>query len=212
MAPHTAGRSPEEPFHIAVIVGSLRQESTTRRIADAAIARAPAGMSCQMVDIGNLPHFNQDLEETPPQAWVAFRDRIAEADGALFFTPEYNRSFPGCLKNAIDIGSRPHGSNLWDGMPAGVVSVTPYASGGMGANHALRQTFVYLNMPAMQQPEAYIALADSLLDADGQVKNETTDTILRHFMQSFGDWVHLVRGRALAQTAPWSPTSTAGAP
>ena len=198
MTPHTLDISPARALRIAVIVGSLRRDSTTRRIARAAIARAPRGMQCDVVDIGDLPHFNQDLEPVPPAAWVTFRQAMSDADGVLFFTPEYNRSFPGCLKNAIDIGARPQGSTLWSGMPAGIVSVSPYGMGGFGANHALRQTFVYLNMSAMQQPEAYIAMAETLMDAAGTVTRDATDKFLRHYMQSFADWVHLVRSPVLA--------------
>ena len=125
----------------------------------------------------------------PAAEWKRFRAEIKKSDAVLFFTPEYNRSFPGHLKNAIDIASRPNGSNLWDGMPAGIVSVTPYSSGGMGANHALRQTFVYLNMPAMQQPEAYISKAGDLVDDEGKVIDEKTGEILTEYMQAFDKWV-----------------------
>ena len=170
---------------VAVIVGSLRKESFTRRVATAAMARAPKAMRCRFVEIGNLAHYNQDLDDKPPAEWESFRAEIKKSDAVLFFTPEYNRSFPGHLKNAIDIASRPQGSNLWDGVLAGVVSVTPYSSGGMAANHALRQTFVYLNMPAMQQPEAYISNAGDLVDATGEVINEKVDKVLTDYMGAF---------------------------
>ncbi|MBL8960806.1 MAG: NAD(P)H-dependent oxidoreductase [Gemmatimonadetes bacterium] len=201
MTQHTQDLPPVRALRVAVIVGSLRRDSTTRRIARAAMARAPRGMQCDVVDIGDLPHFNQDLEHEPPAAWMTFRQAIAAVDGVLFFTPEYNRSFPGCLKNAIDIGGRPHGSALWNGMPAGIVSVSPHALGGFGANHALRQTLVYLNMPAMQQPEAYIAMAETLMDAAGTVTRATTDKFLRQYMQAFADWVHLLRSPVLVAAA-----------
>lgn len=181
---------------VAVIVGSLRKESFTRRVAVAAMAHAPKAMQCRFVEIGDLPHYNQDLDSKPPAEWERFRSEIKKSDAVLFFTPEYNRSFPGHLKNAIDIASRPDGGNLWDGMPAGVVSVTPYSSGGMAANHALRQTFVYLNMPAMQQPEAYLSNAGDLVDAEGKVKNEKTGGILTDYMGAFTKWVGTVRGDA----------------
>ncbi len=181
---------------VAVIVGSLRKESFTRRIAIAAMARAPKAMQCRFVEIGNLPHYNQDLDDKPPAEWTSFRAEVKKSDAVLFFTPEYNRSFPGHLKNAIDVASRPQGSNLWDGMPAGLVSVTPYSSGGMAANHALRQTFVYLNMPAMQQPEAYISNAGDLVNAKGEVIDAKSGEILTDFMLAFGKWVGTVRGDA----------------
>ena len=181
---------------VAVIVGSLRKESFTRRVAMAAMAHAPKAIQCRFVEIGDLPHYNQDLDGKAPAEWESFRAEIKKSDAVLFFTPEYNRSFPGHLKNAIDIASRPQGSNLWDGMPAGVVSVTPYSSGGMAANHALRQTFVYLNMPAMQQPEAYISNAGDLVDTDGKVANEKTGKILADYMEAFAKWIGTVRGDA----------------
>lgn len=181
---------------VAVIVGSLRKESFTRRVATAAIARAPKALLCRFVEIGNLPHYNEDLDDKPPAEWESFRAEVKKSDAALFFTPEYNRSFPGHLKNAIDVASRPAGTNLWDGLPAGVVSVTPYSSGGMAANHALRQTFVYLNMPAMQQPEAYISNAGDLVDVKGEVIDEKTGKILEIYMRAFATWVGVVRGDA----------------
>jgi NAD(P)H-dependent FMN reductase len=178
---------------VAVIVGSLRKASFTRCVAVAGLAHAPKGIECRFVEIGSLPHYNQDLDTKPPAEWESCRAEIKKSDAVLFFTSEYNRSFPGHLKNAIDIASRPEGSNLWDGMPADVVSVTPYSSGGMAANYALRQTFVYLNMPAMQQPEAYISNAGDLVDTDGKVANEKTGKILADYMGAFAKWVGTVR-------------------
>jgi NAD(P)H-dependent FMN reductase len=179
---------------VAVIVGSLRKESFTRRVAIAAMSHAPQAFQCRFVEIGDLPHYNQDLDDKPPAQWERFRAEIKKSDAVLFFTPEYNRSFPGHLKNAIDIASRPYGGNLWNSMPAGVVSVTPYTSGAMGANHALRQTFIYLNMPAMQQPEAYISNAGELVDAEGKIMNEKTGEILTDYMGAFAKWIDAVRG------------------
>ena len=181
---------------VAVIVGSLRNESFTRRIAAAAMKRAPKSMQCRFVEIGGLAHYNEDLDDKPPAEWESFRAEIKKSNAVLYFTPEYNRSFPGHLKNAIDIASRPAGNNLWDGMPEGVVSVTPYSNGGLGANHALRQTFVYLNMPAMQQPEAYISKAGDLVNAKGEVINEKKGEILADYMRAFGKWVSTIRGDA----------------
>jgi NAD(P)H-dependent FMN reductase len=183
-------------IQVAVIVGSLRKDSFTRRVAIAAIARAPKTVACRFVEIGTLPHYNEDLDGKPAAEWERFRAEIKKSDAVLFFTPEYNRSFPGLLKNAIDIASRPDGCNLWDGMPAGVVSVTPYSSGGMAANHALRQTFVYLNMPAMQQPEAYISNAGDLVDAGGKVINEKAGEVFTAYMAAFAKWVGTIRGDA----------------
>src|SRR5437588_9773205 len=151
--------------NIAVLVGSLRKESFNRKMANALIALAPESLKPAIVEIGQLPLYNQDLDtENPPREWAAFRDRIRPVQGVLFVTPEYNRSVPGVLKNAIDVGSRPREANVWKGKPGAVISVSPGAISGFGANHHLRQMLVFLNVPAMQQPEAYIGGADKLLD------------------------------------------------
>jgi NAD(P)H-dependent FMN reductase len=181
-----------QQISVAVLVGSLRRESFTRKMAEAAIARAGDGLVCIIYEIGDLPHYNQDLDDSPPPAWERYRAEIGAADAVLFFTPEYNRSFPGVLKNAIDIASRPQGHNLWDKMPAGVVSVTPYRLGGMAANHALRQTFIFLNMAIMQQPEAYIGQAADALDESGRLKDSDISDLLGKFMASFDTWARMV--------------------
>ena len=177
------------PFDIAVLIGSLRRESITRRIANAFMALGPPSLSFREVDLGALAIYNADLEADPPAPWRAFRESIALADGLLFFTPEYNRSTPGVLKTAIDVGSRPAGKSVWNGKPAGVVSVTSGALGAFGANHHLRQSLVYVNVLTMAQPEAYIARAASLLDADGLVIDDTTRAFFARFMDSYAAWV-----------------------
>jgi len=174
---------------IVVIVGSLRRDSLNRKAAKAIAALAPGSLRLEIVEIGQLPFYNQDLEETPPPAWRAFRDRVRVADGVLFVTPEYNRSVPGVLKNAIDVGSRPYGSSVWSGKPAAVVSVSPGAIGGFGANHHLRQSLVFLDMPAMQQPEAYIGNAGSLFDDEGNVTNDDRRKLLQNFASTFATWI-----------------------
>lgn len=177
---------------IAVIVGSLRKESINRKIAHQLVALAPASLSFEFVDIGALPLYNQDLEENgavAPAAWSEFRTRMKDVDGVLFFTPEYNRSMPAALKNAIDVGSRPYGASVWSGKPAGIVSVSPGALGGFGANHALRQCMVFLDMPMMQQPEAYIGNAANQLDADGKVNNDGLKQMLTKIGAAFAAWV-----------------------
>src|SRR2546430_4264570 len=134
---------------IAVLVGSLRKESFTSKTAGALIEVARSSLKLEIVEIGRLPLYNQDLEgDSVPEAWAEFRERLAKADGVIFATPEYNRSVPGVLKNAIDVGSRPYGRSVWDKKPAAVVSVSPGAIGAFGANHHLRQSLVFLNMPA----------------------------------------------------------------
>jgi len=182
---------------IAVIVGSLRKGSYNRMIAKALCGLAPSGMQCDMVEIGSLPLYNPDLEEgTVPQAWEEFRKRVRACDAVLFVTPEYNRSVPGPLKNAIDVGSRPYGKSVWSKKPAAVVSVSPGAIGAFGANQHLRQSFVFLDMPAMQQPEAYIGGVAGLVDDKGEVTKEETREFLRKFMESFARWIKAAGGAA----------------
>lgn len=183
----------ESAYKVAVLVGSLRRESISRKVAHALEGLAPERLKLEIVEIGDLPHYNQDLEENAPPAWVAFRARIAASDAVVFVTPEYNRSVPGVLKNAIDIGSRPYGKSAWAGKPAGIVSVSPGALSAFGANHHLRQSLVFLDMPAMQQPEAYLGNAAALFDDKGRLTNESTTAFLRNFMKSFERWVDRVR-------------------
>jgi chromate reductase len=182
---------------IAVIVGSLRKESFNRRMANALIKLSPDSLSLEFVEIGALPHYNQDLEDNPPAEWTEFRERLKTFDGVLFITPEYNRSVPGVLKNAIDVGSRPYGKNVWNGKPGAVMSVSPGAIGGFGANHHLRQSMVFLNVPMMQQPEAYFGNAGSFFDEGGNLVNDSTKVLAEKFMGAFAEWVaiHTVRGR-----------------
>jgi chromate reductase len=174
---------------IAVLVGSLRQESLNRKMAKALMELSPGSLKLEIIGIGGLPLYNQDSDDNPPAAWTEFRDRIKNVDGVLFVTPEYNRSVPGVLKNALDVGSRPYGKSAWAGKPGAVVSVSPGAIGGFGANHHLRQSMVFLNMPAMQQPEAYIGQAASLFDEHGSLVNESTLEFAKKFMLAFATWV-----------------------
>lgn len=174
---------------IAVIVGSLRKQSLNRKMAQVLMALAPPLLSCEIVEIGDLPLYNPDHEEgSPPAPWAAFREKMRAFDGVLFVTPEYNRSIPGALKNAIDVGSRPYGQSVWAGKPAAVVTVSPGAIGGFGANHHLRQALVFLDMPAMQQPEAYIGGASSLFDEGGKLVSDNTRNFVQGFMEKFARW------------------------
>ena len=175
--------------NVAVLVGSLRKGSYSRSMALAMASLAPPSLKAGIVEIGDLPLFNPDLDETPPAAWVAFRDRVRPADALLFVTPEYNRSVPGVLKNAIDVGSRPYGKSVFAGKPGAVVSVSPGAISGFGANHHLRQSLVFLDVPAMAQPEAYIGAADKLFDAAGNLTNESTRKFMAQFMEKFAAWI-----------------------
>ncbi len=175
----------QKTLDVAVLVGSLRKESLNRKMAHALAGVAPSSMKLEIVEIGGLPHFNQDFESELPKAVADFKARIKRADAVLFVTPEYNRSVPGVLKNAIDCGSRPYGASAWDGKPAAVVSVSPGAIGAFGANHHLRQSLVFLNMPTLQQPEAYIGGAGTLFDEAGKVNNEKTREFLQKFVGAF---------------------------
>ena len=174
---------------VAVIVGSLRQGSFNRMTAKVLATLAPPALQLAIVEIGGLPLYNQDLDTAPPVPWTAFRAQIAAADAVLLVTPEYNRSTPGGLKNAIDVGSRPSGHSVWNGKPTAIVSVSPGAIGGFGANHSLRQAMVFLNMPVMQQPEAYLGGAAALFDKEGNLINDGTRKFLQTFIDAFAVWV-----------------------
>ncbi|MDB4915646.1 MAG: dehydrogenase (quinone):NADPH-dependent reductase [Gemmatimonadetes bacterium] len=175
---------------VAVIVGSLRKESVTRKMAHALIAASPPSLAPSIVEIGALQMYNQDLEDAgAPPEWQAFRRAVSAADAVLFVTPEYNRSIPGALKNALDVGSRPSGKSAWAGKPGAVVSLGFGMLGGFGANHHLRQSLVYLNVPVMQAPEAYISNMATLFDDAGALKVDSTREFITKFMASFAAWV-----------------------
>jgi chromate reductase len=183
----------DKPMNVCVLVGSLRKASLNRMLANALMTLAPASMKLEIIEIGQLPFFNEDLEAAPPAQWTAFRQRVKAADAVLFVTPEYNRSVPPALKNALDVGSRPYGSSVWDRKPGAIVSGSPSAIGAFGANHHLRQSLVFLNVPTMQQPEAYIGHADKLFDEHGKLVNDGTGKFLQTFMQAFANWVERTR-------------------
>ncbi|WP_206051240.1 NADPH-dependent FMN reductase [Neorhizobium sp. T7_12] len=175
---------------IAILVGSLRRASVNHKIARVIPELAPAGLKFGTVEIAHLPFYNPDLEEIEtPASWATFRRTIGEADAVLFITPEYNRSIPGVLKNAVDVGSRPYGKNVWAGKPAAVISASPGSVGGFGANHHLRQSLVCLDVPVLQQPEAYIGEAYSLFDDSGHLTNDSTAAFLSAFLSKFDAWI-----------------------
>jgi len=174
---------------VAVLVGSLRKGAFSRLTANALAALAPASLQLHIVEIGQLPLYNQDDEAALPISWAAFRAEIKAADAVLFVTPEYNRAMPAALKNAIDVGSRPYGQSVWDGKPGAVMSVSPGGVGGFAANHHLRQSMVFLNVPMMQQPEAYVGGVDKLFDAAGNLINESTKGFFTAFMNAYAAWV-----------------------
>ncbi len=179
---------------VGVIVGSLRKESWNRKLALALMKLAPTSLNMEIVEIGQLPLYNQDPDDQgePHKEWTAFRDQMKNFDAVLFVTPEYNRSVPAPLKNAIDVGSRPYGKSIWSGKPAAIISSSPGAIGGFGANQHLRQSFVFLNMPCMQQPEAYISFVDKLFDADSNIAKEDSKKFLSDFMKTYAAWVEKV--------------------
>ncbi|MEN6332272.1 MAG: NADPH-dependent FMN reductase, partial [Smithella sp.] len=152
---------------------------------------APVSLALEIIEIGKLPLYNQDYDDegNPPEVWTEFRKRVKSFDGFLFVTPEYNRSVPAVMKNAIDVGSRPFSQSVWGGKPGAVISVSPGVIGGFGANHHLRQSLMCLDVLTLQQPEAYIGGAAKLFDADGNVTNEVTLKFLQDFMAAFADWV-----------------------
>ena len=178
-----------ETRHVAVLVGSLRRESFSRKIANTMMGMAPDTLEMEIVEIRDLPLYNEDDETaSPPPAFTAFRERIRAVDGILFVTPEYNRSVPGALKNAIDVGSRPYGKAAWTGKPCAIVSQSPGALGGFGANHHLRQMLPFLNMPAMPAPEAYLGGIGAKFEG-GALTDESLRGFLQTFVDSFAAWV-----------------------
>jgi len=174
---------------VAVLVGSLRKQSLNRKLALALAKLAAPALKLEIVEIGDLALYDQDLDASPPAPWTRLRETIRAADAVLFVTPEYNRSVPGVLKNAIDVASRPYGHNAFNHKPGAVVSVSPGALGAFGANHHLRQSLVFLNVPAMAQPEAYIGGAGELFDESGALTKETTREFLVAFLAAFGAWI-----------------------
>ena len=176
---------------IAVLVGSLRRDSVNRRVALALAGLAPEELKLDLIELGTLPFYNQDFDADAartPASYDAFRARIGRADGVIFVTPEYNRSFPAVLKNAIDVGTRPYGKSVWTGKPAGVVSASMGALGGFGANQLLRQQLANVNMVVLQQPEIYLGGADKLFDSDGNVAVLSTQELLRSYVETFAAW------------------------
>jgi len=176
-------------FKTALLVGSLRKESLNKKMAEAIIELLPENITAEIITIGDLPLYNEDLEKEVPAEWTRFRKEMNTFDSLLFITPEYNRSVPGVLKNALDVGSRPYGKSIWDKKPGAVVSVSPGAIAGFGANHHLRQSLVFLNVPCMQQPEAYIGQAAELFDDAGKFKDPKSADFIKKFIAAFAKWI-----------------------
>jgi chromate reductase len=177
-------------YKVAVVVGSLRKESINRKAAEALARLAPANLDFDFVEIGDLPLYSEDVEAAgAPAPWIRLREHLSASDAVLFLTPEYNRSVPGALKNAIDVGSRPYGQCAGSKKPAAVMSVSPGAIGGFGANHHLRQSLVFLDMPVLQQPESYVGGGFELFDDAGEFKSEATRKFFQSFIDAFAAWI-----------------------
>ena len=187
-----------QSYKIAIIVGSLRKDSINRKVARSICGLKGDDLNCTILEIGDLPLYNQDLDANPPEQWTRFRQQVAEADGILFCTPEYNRGVPGVLKNAVDIGSRPYGQSVFHKKPGAIVSASPGSIGGFGANHQLRQACVFLDMPVMQQPEAYLGhVTDDSFDENGCLKEGPLKELVTKLAHAFHDWVDvIIRARA----------------
>lgn len=179
---------------IAFLNGSLRKDSFHGRLGFAVMAASKDRLDFVTPSL-DLPIYNQDLDgPEPPAAWASFRDEIRATDGVLFGSPEYNRSMTGALKNAIDVGSRPYGRSVFSKKPAAIFSASPGLTGGFGSNHHVRQSCVFLDMPVMQQPEAYWGMInDDKLGMDGTIHDEMLGKLVSGFALAFADWVEIVR-------------------
>ena len=175
----------EPPYRVGVIIGSLSRESINRRLANALTHLAPEGFEFFEISYADLPLYNRDHDADYPQVALDFKDAVASADALLFVTPEYNRSLPGPLKNAIDWGSRPWGQNVWEHKPVGVIGASAGAIGTAVGQQSLRSTLSFLNARQMTSPEAYIHYTPGLVDDQGHVTNAGTVDFLRHFMTAF---------------------------
>lgn len=176
-------------YRIAVVVGSLRRESINRKLAHAICRLAPAEFSFSQPEIGDLPLYNQDRENDPADSVKRLKVEIKAAQGVIFVTPEYNRSIPGVLKNALDHASRPYGQSAWAGKPAGVLGASGGAIGSAIAQQHLRGVLAYLDMPTLGQPEAFIQVKDGMFDQAGDIAIESTRTFLRAWMEKYAAWV-----------------------
>lgn len=177
------------PYNIVVLVGSLRKESFTLKIANALTKLAPATLRLDVVTLHGISFFNQDLETTPPVDWLAFREKLQNSDGVLFVTPEYNRSIPGVLKNAIDVGSRPYGKSSFLGKPTGIISNSPGPLGGVSAAKHLQNILPGIAGPIMGQPEIYLNGVGDGFDEKGDIGKELLEKVLHQYIVAFAAFV-----------------------
>jgi chromate reductase len=175
---------------IGILVGSLRKESFSKKIGYAVRAMAPEGFEFKIIPLDDIPVYNQDFDDhnQVPESYQVFRAALKAADGVIFITPEYNRSVPAVLKNALDVGSRPYGQSGWDGKPAAIISNSPGNISGFGANHHLRQSLVFLNVPTMQQPEVYINKSNELFDEQGAFRDDRSRAYLQKAVDAYIIW------------------------
>jgi chromate reductase, NAD(P)H dehydrogenase (quinone) len=177
------------PHPIVVIVGSLRKESFSLKIANALAKLAPASLKLEVTTLNGISFFNQDLEANPPADWVAFREKIQKADGVIFVTPEYNRAIPGVLKNAIDVGSRPYGKSSFLGKPTGIISNSPGPLGGVSAAKTLQNILPGISGPIMGQPETYLTGIGDAFNDKGELTKEPVQKILEQYLAAFAAFV-----------------------
>jgi len=177
------------PHRIVTIVGSLRRESFTLKIANALAKLAPATLKLDVTTLHEISFFNQDLEATPPADWLAFREKLQKSDGVLFLTPEYNRSIPGVLKNAIDVGSRPYGKSSFLGKPVGIISNSPGPLGGVSAAKHLQNILPGICGPIMQQPETYLNAIGDAFNDKGELTREPLQKILQQYLETYAAFV-----------------------
>jgi chromate reductase len=180
-------------YKIAILVGSLRKDSINRKVARSICSIRGDNLDCSMIEIGDLPLYNEDLDANPPEQWVRFRRQVGAADGVLFVSPEYNRGIPGVLKNAIDVGSRPYGESVFDKKPAAIVTASPGTIGGFGSSNQIRQAAVFLNMPVMAQPEAYLSnVSDKSFDDGGCLTDGPLKDLITMLAHAFAGWVETI--------------------
>lgn len=176
------------PHNVLVIVGSLRKEAFSLKLANALVKLAPASLKLEVLTLHGISFFNQDHEAKPPADWVAFREKIKAADAVLFVTPEYNRSVSGVLKNAIDVASRPYGQSAFNGKPIGIIGNSPGAQGGVSAVKHLQNILPGISGPILQQPEMYISVGDAF-EEKGELTKESVADFLKKYLTAFEAWV-----------------------
>lgn len=176
-------------YTIGVIVGSLRRDSINRKLASALVKLGPPEFSFNLLQIGDLPLYNQDDDDHQAESVIRLKNEVKGSSGIIFVTPEYNRSVPGVLKNALDNASRPYGQSAWAGKPAGVLGASVGSIGSALAQQHLRNTLAYLDMPTMGQPEVFLQVKEGFFDEAGNVANRETVKFLQGWMDRYAAWV-----------------------